>query len=155
MPPRIALRKADLEILAVVDDLLDGLAEGLSPKQHKAWSLFHERVLAAEMKPKKEKQAEGIPVRTAIEIFRGALGRRLVEPVGRPSQWWFVRLQNKLNDSGVTDELARRAAEVAGAQWKGSIKVESIINNVDRLLSDSNMDLMADVKSEAQDMIEL
>jgi hypothetical protein len=28
MPPRIALRKADLEILAVVDDLLDGLTEG-------------------------------------------------------------------------------------------------------------------------------
>lgn len=155
MPVRITLRKSDLEILAVADSFMTCGSGALSSKQEKAWTSFHERVLAAELKPKKEK-GEGISVRKAIEVFRGVLGRRLVIPAGSPSPGWWAQLQKRLNDSGITEELAKRGAEVAGAQWKGLIKAESIIRQIDGLLSDASISNMGtQLKPEAEDMTDL
>lgn len=152
MPVRITLRKKDLEILAAVDEV--GLSLDFSAKQMKLWSSFYERVLAAEMKPRKK--ASGLTVAQAIEIFRGALGRRLVVPAGTPGPEWFIALQRRINSSGLTAELAKAAAETAGATWKGSIKAESIIRQADTLLSDSNRDYLgASLPAEAVDMTEL
>ena len=156
MAIRLTLRKADLEILAVMDEIAtEGTAPVLSPKQLKAWSSFHERCLAAEMKPKKNK-GEGISVRKAIEVFRGVLGRRLVVPAGSPSPGWWAQLQKRLNDSGITEEHAQKAAEIAGANWKGLIKAESIVRQIDTLLSEATISNMGtQLKPEAEDMTDL
>lgn len=159
MAIRITLRKADRDILAVLDQLIttadvDAALE-LDKRQLRQWTGFYERVLKVELAPKKGKDGSGVAVRRAIEIFRGVLGRRLILPAGAPSEWWFVQQQNKLNASGITEELAKKAAEVAKTLWRGSIGIESLIRNVDRLLSDSTAEQMGDLKEEAGDMDEL
>ena len=156
MAIRITLRRADTEILAAVDDAITSGAADLDGKQHKKWASFYERVLKAELAPKKGKDGSGVSVRRAIEVFRGVLSRRLVMPAGEPSQWWFIKLQNKLNASGITEELAKKAAEVASVEWKGNIKVESLINQVDVLCSESTTSrLGSQLKEAAEDMDDL
>lgn len=156
MAVRITLRKSDLVALAAANDRM--YVEDRDPqltKLVKQWDSFYSRVLAAVNKPKASK-GEGVSVRRAIDIFRGVLGRRLVEPAGNPAPFWFIQLQNKLNASGITEELAKKAAEVASVEWKGSVKVQSIINQADLLLSaHTTSRLGADLKVEAEDMSEL
>lgn len=158
MAIRITLRKCDLDIIEVVDDAVTNtllVPEELSSKQLKAWSSFNERVLAAINKPKRQR-AGVLSVADAIEVFRGVLGRRLVVPAGQPGPEWYAPLQKRLYASGLTALLAKKAAEVAAAQWKGSIKAESLIRQADTLLSDSNMDsIEADLPPSATDMEDL
>lgn len=142
MAVKLTLRKADLEVLAVVDDMLEGQRhDGLTPAQWKAWSSFSQRVQAAEMKPK-TKRGAGLKVADAVEIFRGVLGRRLVLPAGQPGPVWYIQLQNRINASGLTKEHLEAAAKVAAAQWRGPVKAESIIRQCDVLLSDANLEML-------------
>jgi len=159
MAIRVTLRKADRDVLASVNAFVESVGVDtahLDKKQLKQWAGFYERVLSAELAPKKGKDGSGVSVRRCIEIFRGVLSRRLIMPAGEPSQWWFIRLQNKLNASGITEELAKKAAEVASVEWRGNIKVESIINQVDSLCSESTTSrLGSQLKEAAEDMDEL
>lgn len=149
MPVTLRLRKADLEVLATVDSLLE-TADGLTGKQMKAWSSLYERVLTAEMRPRKSKPA--LSVVAAIECFRGVLGKRLVVPAGNPGPSFWAPLQNRINASGLTPDHCTEAARAAGFAWKGPIKAESIIRQADVLLSEAGA--LANVPQETPQEVE-
>ena len=156
MPIRVILRKADLEILALADEYMTSGTGALSNKQEKLWSAFYERVLAAEMKPKKK--GGGLTVSQAVETLQGVLPKRLVLPASwpNPGGQWFAQLQNRINASGLTAAHIKAAGQVAAAQWKGPIKAESIIRQTDVLLSDANMEKLGlEAPEPAHDMTEL
>ncbi len=155
MTVTLRLRKADLEVLATVDSLLEGdqfRGFPYSGKQMKAWTSLYERVLKAELKPRKSKTAT-ISVSDALNCFRGVLGKRLVVPAGNAGPAWWSQLQNRINASGLTAPLCTEAARIAGDQWKGPIKGESIIRQADALLSDYQHEF--DLPEAAEDMTEL
>lgn len=145
MATKVLLRKEDKEILNAIDGLFTevDLSPWLSSKQVKQWTAFHERVIRAEMTPKKRK-GEGITVTRAVDVLKGVLGKRLVLPASwpNPGKMWFIPLQNRLNSSGLQKEHIEAAAKVAAAQWKGPIKAESVIRQTDTLLSDANMEML-------------
>ena len=128
------LRKSDREILASLDSIIED-GTPLTGDQRKAWSSFYERVLAEEMK--KERAAAGYSVKAAIEASKGVLRSRLVLPAGQPSRVWFIQLQNKINNSGLTEELITKAAEIARDTWRGPVKFESLVRQADSLLSET------------------
>ncbi len=147
----IRLRKVDLEMLAEVDTHVTCEAGTLSAKQIKGWSAFYERVMAAEIKP-----ACVLSVKAAIESFRGVLGGRLVLPAGNPGAGWFSQMQKRINSSGLTVPLCLEAARLAGLEWKGPIKAESIIRQADVLLSEAGWGGSArTAPPEREDMVEL
>jgi hypothetical protein len=149
----LRLRKADLEILALVNTEIHSGAIDWD-KEYKQWDSFYRRVLASQ-KPK-DKTASSLSVRAAIDIFRGVLGRRLIVPAGSPPPSWYITLQNRINASGLTPALAKAAAEMAGASWKGAIKAESIIRQADALLSEGHVETLSrSLPEEAKDMDEL
>mgnify|MGYP001577741393 CR=1 FL=1 len=152
MATTLRLRKADLELLAAVDTHVTcENGESISAKQVRAWSIFYERVLTAEMRPRK---TSVLSVTAAIEAFRGVLGKRLVVPAGNPGAGWYAQLQNRINSSGLTPELCRTAAEMAAVMWKGPIKAESVIRQADVLLSDA-AEAAVEAPQEVPDMTEL
>lgn len=151
------LRKADRAVLEVIDDLLADYWDDEDDEDHKrnrkAWSSFFERVGLDGAKAKQ--RSNGISVKEAIKVFQGVLGKRLVLPAGNPSAAWFIALQNRLNQSGVTAALAAEAAKAAGAEWRGPIKAESIIRQCDTLLSEASVSATVAQRVEAADMEDL
>jgi hypothetical protein len=154
MAAKISLRKVDQDILAFVHQRIINEQFLVLGKELKQWEALYERVKAAVDKPKRT-PGEGISVARAIEVFRGALGRRLVVPAGQPGREWYIQLQRRISASGLTEALAKRAAEIAGAQWRGSIKAESIIRQADTLLSEGNLSVMGQAPDDAGDMSDL
>lgn len=129
------LRKADREMLALVDEAFaagDIFGHDGEAKLRKAWSSFFERVLADEKK--RDKKAAGYPVRDAVKAIKGVLRGRCVVPIS-PGQQWFVALQNRINASGLTEELIVKAAHQAAKEWRGRIRAESVIRQADDLLT--------------------
>ncbi len=154
MAVTLRLRKIDLEMLAEVDTVLGALGDEISSKQLKAWSNFYDRVVAAELKPRRSKPA-GISVMEAIETFRGVLGKRLVVPAGQATAMWWAPLQKRISASGLTRAHCEEAARVAAATWKGPIKAESIIRQADTLLSEYQAEVSDLAPLEVEDMQEL
>lgn len=136
------LRKSDRELLAILDLRFeegclfeDDEREG---KFSKAWHSFYERVLADEKK--REKKETGYPVRDAIKAISGVLRGRAITPAGNPGQDFFVPLQRRINASGLTEDLIVKAAKQAMKEWRGRIRVESVIRQADDLLSKGSGD---------------
>ncbi len=157
MAIRFPMRKADLDIIAALDEEVTNGNGRLSPKQIKDWVSFHERVLKAQLAPKKKK-GSGISVAKAVEVLRGVLGKRLVLPASWPNAGplWFIPLQNRINASGLTAAHIEAAGKVAAAQWRGGVKAESIIRQTDMLLSDANMEKLGlSLPEPAEDMVDL
>jgi nucleoid-associated protein YgaU len=134
------LRKADRELLATIDTRIeDGeLFDEQDGKLRKAWSSFFERVLADDKK--REGKVTGYPVRDAIKAISGVLRGRAITPAGSPGQVFFIPLQNRINASGLTEDLIVKAAKQAAKEWRGRIRVESVIRQADDLLSKGNGD---------------
>lgn len=150
----IRLRKADLEILAIADAVMDGRHGRVGSAHSRAWSSLMERVTAAEMRPRKPKPS--ISVNAAVTAFRGVLGNRLVMPAGNPGPGWWSQLQSRLNASGMTEALCTEAARAAGSAWRGPIKAESIIRQADVLLSEAGAEANAPAApQEVEDMQDL
>lgn len=130
------LRKSDRELLAAIDarhedgHLFTGDGEG---KLAKAWSSFYERVLSEELK--KERAAESYSVARAIEAAKGVLRSRLILPAGKPGRVWFIQLQNRINSSGLNEDLIVKAATAARDEWRGPVKFESLVRQADTLLA--------------------
>lgn len=128
------LRKADRELFAVIDQRIeDGdLFDEYDGRLRKAWSSFFSRVEADELKA--TKKAAGYPVRDAVKAIKGVLRGRCVVPIS-PGQQWFIALQNRINASGLTEELITKAAQQAAVEWRGRIRAESVIRQADDLLT--------------------
>lgn len=78
----------------------------------------------------------GLAIGKAIEAFTVELGARLVLPPSPPGSWYAIQTR-KLASMGVTVDDCRSIAKQAGSQWKGKIKVESLINQGAVLLDDA------------------
>jgi hypothetical protein len=151
------LRKADREILAVIDSYVESDSGAMSPNQMKAWTSFYERVLRDELKGPK-KRGGGLTVADAVKVLQGVLGRRLVLPAAFPrcGQSWYVQLQNRINASGLTAAHLTAAANVAADQWRGPIKAESLIRQADVLLADAEeVEYAGEAAPQEADMTEL
>ncbi len=132
----VRLRKADLELLATIDKAIES-GHLLVGKQVKAWSGFYERLLGAEMRPKRKVGV--FSVQAAIGVIKDVLGMRAVLPAGSASQAWYAQMQKRITDSGLNHDLMKEAAGVAGMLWRGPIKVESVIRQADVLLSEASV----------------
>lgn len=128
------LRKADREVLAYIDSMVEGGDIRLDGHLLKAWSSFSQRLSADEMKG--TSKVTGYPVRDAIKAAEGVLGRRLIVPE-HPPALFYITLQKRINMSGLDGNSIKRAAEAAAEQWGGKVKFESLIRQADSLLADS------------------
>lgn len=77
-----------------------------------------------------------LTVRDAIAVFSGVLDRRLIIPPNGASLE-FIRMQHRLKSLGLTKDQCRTIAETAGKQWQGNIKVQSLLNQAERLLQEA------------------
>lgn len=91
-----------------------------------------EKLTRSELPPVKKR---GISLTDAIAAVRGVLGSRLVLPPTITAGWAAAQT-NRLNQLGMTLDLCRLVAEEAGRQWRGPIKMESVVRQADRLLHD-------------------
>lgn len=78
-------------------------------------------------------KAKGLPVRDAIDGFRDGLGNRLLA-LDSYSTGWYAKVSNRLSLLGLTKEDCTTIARNAGQEWKGRIKVDSLVNNAERFL---------------------
>lgn len=134
------LRKADRELFGIIDKRIeDGeLFDEQDGKLRKSWSSFFERVLADEKK--RDAKVTGYPVRDAIKAISGVLRGRAITPAGNPGQDFYVPLQRRINASGLTEDLIVKASKQAMKEWRGRIRVESVIRQADDLLSKGSGD---------------
>lgn len=81
-----------------------------------------------------------LTVNDAIDAFAGVLGKRLIAPtfqaVGVRAQ-----MKNRIQALGLTRADCVTVAKVAGAQWQGAIRAESLVRQADKLLQESQLDL--------------
>jgi len=86
------------------------------------------------------KKGTYLTVPAAIDAFRGVLGNRLVAP---PFSALGVlgKMKNRIQALGLTAADCVTVAKVAGAQWQGVIKAESLVNQADKLLAESQLEL--------------
>ncbi len=75
----------------------------------------------------------GIDVKAAVATFEGVLGARLIKPIG--AVWGMM--QSRLRVLGLTEADCTRIATVAGADWAGRIKAESLVRQAEKMLSDT------------------
>lgn len=78
--------------------------------------------------------AMGVP--SAVAIIKEVLGARAVLPPNYPNcgGGWYAQLGKRLSDFQVTASDVHKAAVIASRQWKGDIRVESVIRQMDVLL---------------------
>jgi hypothetical protein len=91
-----------------------------------------EKLIASE-KPEPPKLKAKLTLQAALEIFRGALGARLVlPPIGADGM--YGAMQRRLTALQLDAEQCRAIAVQAGAEWAGRIKASSILNQAEVLL---------------------
>lgn len=95
-----------------------------------------EKLELAEMPVKK---APGLSVNDAIAAFREVLGQRLLAP-GYQAVGVLAQMKNRIQALGLTRDDCVRVATVAGAQWQGVIRAESLVRQADKLLAGSQGD---------------
>jgi hypothetical protein len=96
--------------------------------------------IIAKLEAAEKPKGAGVGAAVAVEAFREVLGARLIAPLPSARGVW-AQIQNRLNALGLSRMDCVSAAKVAGSEWRGSIKAESIVRQADRLLQAAQGDL--------------
>jgi hypothetical protein len=88
------------------------------------------------------KQRSYLTVPDAIKAFREVLGPRLLAP-RYEARGVLGQMKNRIQALGLTRSDCTTIAKVAGAEWKGVIRAESLVRQADKLLAGAQMELPA------------
>lgn len=132
------LTKAERELL---DALLDLDVRDLTDDVRERARFDKARLsLVAKLEAAEKPRGTGVAVAAAVEAFREVLGNRLIAPLSSARGVW-AQMQNRLNALGLSRMDCISAAKVAGVEWRGAIKAESIVRQADRLLQAAQLEL--------------
>lgn len=122
---------------AVVKALLEKyIAETGVPRQRNADSALA-KLEESELPVKK---STCLTVPDAIAAFRWVLGPRLIAPPFSAAGV-LGQMKNRIQALGLTKTDCEAIAKVAGVEWEGQIRAESLVRQADKLLTESQLPL--------------
>jgi hypothetical protein len=96
-----------------------------------------EKLELAEMPVKK---GTYLSTNDAIAAFKEVLGQRLLAP-GFQAVGVLAQMKNRIQALGLTRQDCVTIAKVAGSEWQGVIRAESLVRQADKLLAKSQLDI--------------
>lgn len=114
--------------------------EDWSPKKA-AWIKARESINAKlEESELPVKRSSYLTVDDAIAAFRGVLGPRLIAPLPAAAGV-KAQMKNRIQALGLTRADCESVARVAGVQWDGQIRAESLVRQADKLMAEAQLEL--------------
>lgn len=81
-----------------------------------------------------------LTVTDAISAFREVLGNRLVAP-GFQAVGVLGQMKNRIQALGLTRADCVTIAKVAGAEWQGLVRAESLVRQADKLMANGQLEI--------------
>ena len=121
MPAKITFTQTEQDALDTVTNMLPSKL-GLDEKGWEALVKLHEKMQKA--RDKETTAFHGVSVAKVLEMARTKFGDRFKTPNMITAQW-SIKMQKSINDSGVSEETARKAIEAC--DWVGDIFAQTFI----------------------------
>lgn len=133
MAGALRFTKAERELIR---HALEWLRQGQDKSSKTAESVL-EKLELAELPVRK---GSYLTVPDAISAFREVLGQRLLAPRFE-ARGVLGQMKNRIQALGLTRQDCITIAKVAGEQWQGVIRAESLVRQADKLLADGQCEL--------------